>query len=282
MLSVTLRRAQVPPTTDQALWTAIRAGSNALSFASYSRFMDAVMCGEDGPLSVDEERAAESRGRIARRLRLPFPDTDAYRQLKVATEVFVMLNCGVATQSAALSSADVAEEERRGRLFQPGGIEQAWADFLVSSSTGADETVHVLPYLALIRRKLGDVSISAAPSSRLLQAEEDAAVLCSEILNDKLTNPSFLELIWSYWHEEGMLAQTMNAIAWRFQNRRGPGERDPLAFMEIDPLRPLNNFIWGYVQDAQHRLSVARRSYEYDHHYGVTLLGPAGPSVRGG
>ena len=25
--------------------------------------------------------------------------------------------------------------------------------------------------------------------------------------------PLFLELIWSYWHEEGMLVQTMNALS---------------------------------------------------------------------
>ena len=51
--------------------------------------------------------------------------------------------------------------------------------------------------------------------------------------------------------------------------------------LEIDPLRPLNNFIWGYIQDEQHRLTVLRRAYEYDHHYGLTLLGKAVPAVRG-
>jgi hypothetical protein len=89
-----------------------------------------------------------------------------------------------------------------------------------------------------------------------------------------------MELIWSYWHEEGMLAQTMNAISWRFQNRRNGGQ-DPLANLEIDPLRPLNPFLWGWVQDEQHRLSVTRRAYEYDHHYGFTLHGKAVPPVRG-
>ena len=49
----------------------------------------------------------------------------------------------------------------------------------------------------------------------------------------------------------------MNAISRRFQNRRAPSDRDPLAQLEIDPLRPLNNLLWGYVQDEQHRLSVA-------------------------
>jgi hypothetical protein len=45
--------------------------------------------------------------------------------------------------------------------------------------------------------------------------------------------------------------------------------------MEVDMLRPLNNLLWGYVQDEQHRLSVVRRNYEYDHHYGIHLDGKA-------
>jgi len=86
--------------------------------------------------------------------------------------------------------------------------------------------------------------------------------------------PILIELIWSYWHEEGMLVQTMNALARRFQNIRN-GDRDPLANLELDPLRPLNNILWGYIQDAQHRLTITRRSYEYDHNYGLRLFGKA-------
>jgi hypothetical protein len=67
----------------------------------------------------------------------------------------------------------------------------------------------------------------------------------------------------------------------RFQNRRGPAELDPLAEMAIDPLRPLNNLLWGYIQDEQHRLTLARRVYEYDHEYGLTLVGQAVPRVVG-
>jgi hypothetical protein len=89
-----------------------------------------------------------------------------------------------------------------------------------------------------------------------------------------------LELIWSYWHEEGMLVQTMNAIALRFQNRRGPADRDPLANLEIDSLRPLNNLIWGFIQDEYNRLTVQRRAYEYDHHYGLKIIGKAVPELR--
>ena len=75
-----------------------------------------------------------------------------------------------------------------------------------------------------------------------------------------------------------MLVQTLNAISRRFQNR-GSGPRDPLANLEIDPLRPLNNLLWGFVQDEYNRLTVPRRAYEYDHHYGLTLVGKAVPKL---
>jgi hypothetical protein len=75
--------------------------------------------------------------------------------------------------------------------------------------------------------------------------------------------------------------QTANAISWRFQNRRtGAPGRDPLAGMDIDPLRPLNNLLWGWIQDAPHRLTTVRRAYEYDHQYGLPLAFMSGPPVR--
>jgi hypothetical protein len=77
-----------------------------------------------------------------------------------------------------------------------------------------------------------------------------------------------------------MLAQTMNAVTRRFQNVRGAGERDPIAHLEIDPLRPMNNILWGFVQDEIHRLSVKRRAYEYEHQYGLTLYGKAVREMR--
>jgi hypothetical protein len=89
-----------------------------------------------------------------------------------------------------------------------------------------------------------------------------------------------LELIWSYWHEEAMLVQSMNAMTLRFQNRRGAGKRDPLAHLEIDPLHGLNNLLWAQIQNEYNRLSLTRRSYEYDHHYGISLHGKAVPALR--
>jgi hypothetical protein len=71
-----------------------------------------------------------------------------------------------------------------------------------------------------------------------------------------------------------MLVQTMNAIARRFQNRRG-SVNDPLGEFEFDTLRPLNHLIWSHIQDEQNRLTVARRAHEYHHHYGLSLEGKA-------
>jgi hypothetical protein len=286
--TVSMRRADSPPTADQALWTVIRRSANALSFNNYARFMDIVMCGAPDTLGLSDIRNPTFQARrdmVKHRLRLPFPDTDAYRQLKVATEVFVMLNCGVSIEEHHLNALDPveldAERRRHYRALGPGDIEIIWNQLLEHVATdGTQDPVRTLPYLAIIRRKLQDVAVRDPRGSQWLQQEE-AATECLGILMGKLTNPCLLELIWSYWHEEGMLVQTMNAITWRFQNRRGPADRDPLALLEIDPLRPLNNFIWGYIQDEQHRLTVARRAYEYDHHYGLTLLGKAVPTVRG-
>jgi hypothetical protein len=87
------------------------------------------------------------------------------------------------------------------------------------------------------------------------------------------------ELIWNYWHEEGMVVQTMNAIAFRFLNKC-TGETDPLANFELDSLRPLANILFGYIQDSPHRLTINRRNYEYMYEYGIKLNGKAVPAAR--
>lgn len=101
---------------------------------------------------------------------------------------------------------------------------------------------------------------------------------CYGLLLCKLRCPPLLELIWSYWMEQGMLVQSLNALTLRFQNRRYPGP-DVLKRFDISPLRPLSNIFWGYVQREPDRLSLARRAYEYDHHYGLRLQGQAVPPM---
>jgi hypothetical protein len=52
---------------------------------------------------------------------------------------------------------------------------------------------------------------------------------------------------------------------------------DPLSVLDVDPLRPLSNLLWGYVQDEARRPPATRRAYEYDHQYGLRLGGAAVP-----
>jgi hypothetical protein len=275
-VAVTLRRASAPPTPDQALWVAIRNATNALGFLNYSRFIEAVMCDNpDAAFSGLEGRGLGRKLRkVKRRTALPFPNVDRYRLLKAATEVFMMTHCGV--DLGDFSGVDLDEESRRlNRPVDQADLNAQMRDYLERVPGGEGEFLDVLPYLGLIRLQLRDVAVVHEDS-------DDAAQVCYGILAEKLTHPCFLELIHSYWLDEGRLVHTLNAVMWRFQNRRSTRrERDPLASLNVDPLRPLNNLLWGVVQDQQHRLTTVRRAYEYDHEYGLVLGTKPGPPVRG-
>ncbi|MBA5638507.1 hypothetical protein H3H37_15715 [Duganella sp. LX20W] len=278
-VGVSLSRTETEPTEDLPLWTLIRNSTEAMSFTNYLHFIDSLFCAEPsnsnafGPAGFEGERFLKKADRfhhLRHRRALPFTDAESYRVLKAATEAFVMVNCGVLSKPLAFNpDEDNAYLDRRD--IPPG---KDLETVLLNDYLEKVDGTATLPYLAIIRRKLPDIPI------QLAQGREHDADLCFGILQDKLANPCLLELIWSYWHEEGMLVQTMNAITQRFQNVRGPGVNDPLANTEIDMLRPLNNLIWGYTQDEQHRLTVVRRNYEYDHHYGVRLDGKAVQHIR--
>jgi hypothetical protein len=284
--ATTMRRTASPFTNDLLLWVVIRKTTENISFTKYNAFMEKVLCN-------GQVNGGSTFDRLRDRRFLPYNDTDAYRLLKVATEAFLLVNCGVALNDFTSIfdpntdiEAELLKEFRN--LSIEGDLQNfvgKWNDFLepifLRGFNGA--TDNTLPYLARIREKLRDVDITdlaLPPGDRDEVGLPDLPAGCFNILRRKFTEPCLLELIWSYWHEEGMLAQTLNAISLRFQNVRGPGDIDPLSMMEIDPLRPLNNLIWGYIQDEQHRLSVLRRLYEYDHHYGLSLYGKAIPEIR--
>lgn len=262
-LGVSLTRTETEVTEDLPLWVAIRNGTEALSFNNYLRYIDLLFCAEHrkgahGSFTVERDLFNTLKGKRF----LPFTDTDAYRVLKAATEAFVMVNCAVLDSPAAFHPHDDNGYLNRRDLPAIPHLRDALNNYLEPTGDG-----RVLPYLALVRRKLPDIPIT--------NFDGDDANLCVGFVQDKLVSPCLVELIWSYWHEEAMLVQTMNAVTRRFQNLRSTTTPDPLANLEIDPLRPLNNLIWGYTQDEQHRLTVNRRNYEYDHHYGLRLHGRA-------
>ena len=270
--NVALNRTRVPPTSDEVVWIAIRASTNQLRFNEYQTFVEPLF-----------ESWSEQPGNRARRQVLKGKPNDLrseigwllsswgpYNYLRKATEVFVMTRCGVLPSSEPILADQQLEEARFGHTL-PDTFENMWQRYLTPLPTNGTNLARILPYLDIIRRKLGDVS-----------SFRDAGLVDDQIslLQEKLVFPCMLELIWSYWMEEGMLVQTMNAIAQRFQNVRAPGARDPLAQLEIDPLRPLSQLMWGLVQDEASRLSVLRRGHEYEHQYGFTMQGKALSDLR--
>ncbi|WP_338868798.1 hypothetical protein [Myxococcus stipitatus] len=263
---VGLQRTQHPYTSDAILWMVIRKTSNELSFNNYSEFIDQRLFDSPSP-TPNPSPSPVPRPRLS--------GVDIFRKLRALTESFLVLNTGVLVDFVDLLSGLNAAEES-GRLGRPlpndKDFNQLWSDYLVDVNGSADVA---LPYLALIRNKFPEMPLIVPKN-----LSEDDVTHCYGILQKKLSQPLLLELIWNYWHEEGMLVQSVNAISQRFQNVRGPGVRDPLANMEIDPLRPLNSLLWGYFQDEQRRLSVVRRAHEYDHEYGFTLHGKAVAGIR--
>src|SRR5262249_21738913 len=161
-------------------------------FANYLRFMDQVLCGIDRHLDRTEF------DNLRKRRFLPYNDADAYRLLKIATEAFLIVNCGVFLAQPIFTQADLDDLLNRvsldGRIIDLNSLNTLWQKYLEFVNGTQDQTI---PYLALIRDKLRDQgrlkrSIFAAEDSSIDLPEE-----CFGILRTKLTNPCFLELIWS-------------------------------------------------------------------------------------
>jgi hypothetical protein len=272
VVPVSLQRSTAPHTGDQILWTGIRETTLQLQFAGsgFQTFIDNVLGLQNIPPQLPGGALLKSQiAAVPTINKAPYVyGVGAYEMLKTATQVFLLLEAGVADTNDPkvfrheLPFDEREESGRRGELMTQEDVKRQLATYL-----GQDNR---LPYLDRV--------------IRVAFPDEDkrpyAAMHSYGLLESRALYPSMIELIWSYWHEEGMLVQTMAAISRRFQNVRGPGDRDPLAHLEIDPLRPLNNLLWGYVQDEWNRLTLQRRAYEYDHQYGLTIYGKAVPQMR--
>jgi hypothetical protein len=264
VLPVTLRRTTANSTADKVLWSLIRERTGALSFmgGGYKQFIDRVLCDPDDPELVVDPHVRHRLSHRVKELGTHSYGMAAYDLLKTATEVYLLIECGVAIDKSFDREGFDPDMEtgRLGESVTAGELKNRLNRYFASGR---------LPYL--------DRVVSAVfPDGN----SKSHSIFCPGALSSRVTSPCMLELIWSYWHEEGMLVQSMNAISRRFQNVRGPGDRDPLAHLEIDPLRPLNNLLWGYIQDEQNLLTVKRRAYEYDHQYGLRIHGKAVPPLR--
>ena len=255
-------------TSDQALWAAIRNRASAASFINFEKFVHIIFCQEPNDksaLKATRQRLNPIRDRNG--VAPCYHGSEAYNLLKAAAEVFLALQCGIRVEAPPNKDGTpgspndvVPGEAGRGGLADTyGALQSRLNEFLSGPS-----------------RLYLEVIIDS------LKLQEAKSPLCEGIFRTVPSDcfPCLLELLWSYWHEEGMLVQTLNAICLRFQNKRGPHAHDPLANLRLDPLRPLSTLLWGYIQDEHSRLTVARRACEYDHEYGLRLIGRAVADLR--
>jgi hypothetical protein len=300
--TINLQRTTRPLTGDVALWLLIKLNADMLSWTNYASQIDALFfpggsaagdSGTTGQAKPLRPHMLDGTQQLSRRRFLPFTDTDAYRALKVATEAFVVTWGGVVPrgpdlpQIATLLAFDpealrLANERLGLTITAEGPLGEQYF-----GKTGSP----TLPYLRRVVQALQGTDAAASAEEAFADAtrNDGAGMGCREgclwleywnnDISAKLAYPPLIELIWSYWMEEMQLVQTMNAISRRFQNVSS-GPRDPLNQIELDALRPLNNLIWGWVQDEQHRLPIERRAAEYQHEYGFRLIGRAVPKMH--
>src|SRR6185503_6910428 len=302
-------RSGRPFTRDSLLWEIIKDRSAAVSFTRYSAFVNDVFSGKrpehvigQRPVSTADalhraEAIAQAQDVLARSedvderdeaqrflesesledaknpsssnsSRVYIFNGDAYSLLKSATEAFVFHEAG---RLEDLGSENPLMEPPTTYLSDD-FIRRFRTEYLTALRTESGPA-GVLPYLEIIRSNLAELPIKAGMALGV-------APQMYGILRSRVTSPPLIELLWNYWQEQGLLVQTMNLISLRFQNvRRGRGV-DPLASLELDPLRPLSNILWGYIQDEINRLTVSRRAYEYAHGLGLQLVGRAVPEMH--
>jgi len=216
---VTLQRTFAGPTKDRALWTAIRNRTAAIGFDRYKKFINCVFCDtpEQDPFNDTRKQISKyvndaclgSAEPTDQKQRISIFGPYAYSVLKLATQVFLTLESGVVIRSNSGEKPEIFNLEKERIRLNDFSLELRDLKKELGAYLGSAEQ---LPYLDRILTNL-----------ITLDDEEPKSVLpyCFGVLQFRLTSPSLIELIWSYWLEEGMLVQTMNAIALRFQNRRG-------------------------------------------------------------
>jgi hypothetical protein len=266
---VTLQRANNTALPDVALWVLIQRNARNLSFQKFDDHIKSVFSAPTAGYAAPKGGAGQTpfESLFAQRA-LPFTDSDFFRALKVATELFLLAQAENFA-GVKFDADDVAEVNRRLNPREPLSADELGAlrdTYLVDDPLDPINRPDVIPYFDLIRRQLERDSETSLPAAITQPVRK--------YFDYRRNQPFLIELLWSYWHEEGMLVQSLGVISQRFQNIR-TADRDPLGNLEINPLRPLNNLIWGYIQDEQHRLTVRRRAYEYDHLYGISLQGKA-------
>ena len=94
-VEVSLSRARQPNTADEILWVVIRNSANELDFNPYQDFMDSLFSNPRIERAANLEKKSVSDALDLHCKTFAFSGVDAYRVLKIATELFVTTRCGV-------------------------------------------------------------------------------------------------------------------------------------------------------------------------------------------
>lgn len=248
------RSADLRP--NKALYVHIRESTKAIEFKSFKNKADAAMCGRE----YDGNNP------------LRFHGEEAFIRLRKCADRFLMKNVGVEDHlfdAPSFIDPDADIDDAQNRLKKLSRDDEVALEQLQDNAdkllvTNDPDNPDMLPYSETVRNNRSDLPLKKGDGDN-----------CTGLLEGKLTRPLMIELIWSYWMEEGMLVQSLNAILTRFQNRKVPGIKGGLDHLNISPLRPLSNLLWGYIQNPHRPLSVRRRALEYLHEYGFKLKGLA-------
>ena len=261
------------------LWVAIDRHTENVSFNRFQGFVDRVFCGRDDTPLVGSRGLDELMVELRDRKRNP--SLSSYELLMRTAEAFLLTQAGVWKISDTNPPREVLRAVVEIHGSTPAGRPEPARPTVPREALRLSEREMTFDELnGQLGTFLGtDVNnyLQTVLAANYEEGRVSVSPFCPAYLDP--TGPYLLELIWSYWMEEAMLAQAIAAINLRFQNVRRPG-RDPLLDLTLDPLRPLNNFLWGYIQNETKHLSVARRSYEYNHQYGFGLYGKAVPGMR--
>ncbi|MGH8550482.1 MAG: hypothetical protein ACRERU_18145, partial [Methylococcales bacterium] len=225
-----LRREASPPTDDQAFWVAIRNRTQAIGFNKYCDFIDNVLCPPGSPNDYGSPSVESRRNELAGRKTIH--GTDAYNLLKLATEAFLISQCGVVPfEGGVFSTFDevTGMEKETAPGFDP-VLEGKRSDLPVDTQADRDNVVETIrqqlmsylgtaagsttiPYLDRIVNQITGRSLTEGFFVQDVERQFAGSPIgeglpyCKQevILQHRATCPSMIELIWSYWHEEGLL-----------------------------------------------------------------------------
>lgn len=280
-----LVRAPNKITSDQYLWVLIRNKTNQIGFGELNEVVGQII-GQANLLPPRAPVASSSTNindyaRVQTgRARRPVSGSDSFDFVKSVVDSFLLVKTGyfLGGGVAQVSIDDPANpptgaSSRLGESFSNQLAEEGARTGINRRSTRIQrsELRRLLQGRPGVPIEVFDVLAEQLIGSGATNAQQ---IVLGELLANRFTAPTMIELIWSYWMEKGGLINAMDSIFDAFRNFGGR-KSNLNSLIDLSYLRPMSNLIWGFGQYLQaNGLTKDRRAFEYDHHYGIGLNEP--------